>query len=170
LTATTASVDRQRQLLRETDEELQTLRRETRSETPPESAQGEDASVGSWLTRIGPWAETRTSAWTAWADPRRAVSDAEEARTALATEQNTLAATLVSVGIDVDGLDVAALMQAADTILFDHAAMQTKRQDAQKRVGELEAAAVRRKAELDEAITASNVWQTGWSTALASTW
>lgn len=170
LAATTVSVDRQRQLLRETDEELQTLRREIRSETPPEIDLGEDASVGSWLTRIGQWAETRTSALTAWDDLRRAVSDAEEARTALATEQNTLAATLVSVGIDVDGLDVAALMQAADTILFDHAAMQTKRQDAQKRVGELEAAAVRRKAELDEAITASNVWQTGWSTALASTW
>lgn len=170
LAVTGASIDRQSQLLRETDEELQTLRREIRTETPSEIDLGEDASVGSWLTRIGQWAETRTSALTAWDDLRRTVSDAEEARTALATEQNTLAATLVSVGIDVDGLDVAALMQAADTILSDHAAMQTKRQDAQKRVGELEAAAVRRKAELDEAITGSDVWQTGWSTALASTW
>lgn len=165
-----ASVDRQRQLLRDIDDELQTLRGEIRTETPAEIDLDDDASVASWLTRIGRWAETRASALTAWDDLRRAMSDAEDAKAALAREQDTLLATLISVGIDVDGLDVAALMQAADTILADHAAMQTKRQDAQKRVGELEAAAVRRKAELDEAITASDAWQTDWSTALESTW
>ncbi|TYR33525.1 AAA family ATPase [Mesorhizobium microcysteis] len=170
LAATTASVDRQRQLLRETDEELQTLRREIRTETPAEIDLGDDASVGSWLTRIGRWAETRTSALTAWDDLRRASSDAEEARTALATEQDSLAMTLINVGIVIDGLDVAALMLAADTILSDHAAMHTKRQDAHNRIGDLEAAAVRRKAELDDAVTAAENWQTDWSTALVSTW
>jgi uncharacterized protein YhaN len=165
-----ASVERQRQLLRDIDDELQTLRREIRTETPVEIDLGDDASVASWLTRIGRWAETRTSALTAWDDLRRALSDAEDARGALTTEKDALATTMISVEIDVDGLDITALMQAADTILADHAAMQTKRQDAQKRVSELEAAAVRRKAELDEAITASDVWQTDWSTALESTW
>ena len=165
-----ASVDRQRQLLRDIDDELQTLRGEIRTETPAEIDLDDDASVASWLTRIGRWAETRTSALIAWDDLRLALGDAEDAKAALAKEQDTLLTTLVGVGIDVDGLDVAALMQAADTILADHAAMQTKRQDAQKRVGELEEAAVRRKAELDEALTASDAWQTDWSTALESTW
>lgn len=165
-----ASVDRQRQLLRDIDDELQTLRREIRSETPSEIDLDDDASVASWLTRIGRWAETRTLTLTAWDDLRNALSDAEDARAVLAKEYDALAATLINVGIDDDGLDVAALMQAADTILADHAAMQAKRQDAQKRVGELEAAELRRKAELDEAITASEEWQSKWDSALAGTW
>jgi hypothetical protein len=107
---------------------------------------------------------------TAWDDLRNALSDAEDARAVLAKEYDTLAATLINVGINDDGLDVAALMQAADTILADHAAMQAKRQDAQKRVGELEVAELRRKAELDEAITALEEWQRKWDSALAGTW
>jgi len=170
LAVTRASIDRQRQLLRETDEELQTLRREIRTETPPEIDLDDDASVASWLTRIGRWAETRTLTLTAWDDLRNALSDAEDARAVLAKEYDTLAATLINVGINDDGLDVAALMQAADTILADHAAMQAKRQDAQKRVGELEVAELRRKAELDEAITALEEWQRKWDSALAGTW
>jgi uncharacterized protein YhaN len=170
LTVTRASIDRQRQLLRDIDDELQTLRGEIRTETPAEIDLDDDASVASWLTGIGRWVETRVLALTAWDDLRLAMSDAEYAKAALAREQDTLLATLISVGIDGDGLDVAALMQAADTILADHAAMQTKRQDAQKRVGELEAAADRRKAELDEATTDSDAWQTDWSNALESTW
>lgn len=165
-----ASIDRQRQLLRKTDDELQILRREIRTETPAEIDLDDDASVASWLTRVARWAETRTSVLAAWDDLRLALRDAEDANAALAKEQDTLATILIGVGIDVDGLDIAALMQAADTILADHAAMQTKRQDALKRVGELESAAVRRKAGLDDAISASDAWQTDWSNALESTW
>ncbi|MGL5445902.1 MAG: AAA family ATPase [Rhabdaerophilum sp.] len=165
-----ASIDRYRQLLQETDEELQTLRREIRTETSAEIDLSNEASVASLLTRIGRWTEIRISALTAWDDLRLALSDAEDAKASLATEQDRLATTLIGVGIDVDGLDIAALMQAADTILADHSAMQTRRQDAQKRAGELEAAAVQRKTALDEAISASAAWQTDWSSALASTW
>ncbi len=170
LSVNMTSIGRQRHLLRDIDDELQTLRREITTETPSEIDLVDDASVASWLTKIGRWGEARTSALSAWDDLRRASSDAEDAKAALEMEQGSLASTLISVGIEVDGLDVAALMQAADTILADHAAMQTKRQDANKRLGELEAAADRRKAELDEAIAASYAWQTDWSTALESTW
>ncbi|WP_295807618.1 AAA family ATPase [uncultured Nitratireductor sp.] len=165
-----ASIDRQRQLLRKTDDGLQILRREIRTETPAEIDLDDDASVASWLTRVARWAETRTSVLAAWDDLRLALRDAEDANAALAKEQDTLATILIGVGIDVDGLDIADLIQAADTILADHAAMQTKRQDALKRVGELESAAVRRKAGLDDAISASDAWQTDWSNALESTW
>lgn len=170
LAVTGASIDRQRQLLRETDEALQTLRREIRTETPPEIDLGDDASIGPWLTRIDQWDEIRTSALTAWDDLRRALSDVEEARAVLATEQDLLATSLASVGVVVDGLGVPVLMQAADAILADHAAMQTKRLEAAKRNGDLEAAAVQRKGALDEAITASEEWQRNWAAALASTW
>ncbi|WP_336072147.1 AAA family ATPase [Nitratireductor rhodophyticola] len=170
LSVNMTSINRQRHLLRDIDDELQTLRREITTETPSEIDLVDDASVASWLTKIGRWGEARTSALSAWDDLRRASSDAEDAKAALEMEQGSLASTLISVGIEVDGLDVATLMQAADTILADHAAMQTKRQDANKRLGELEAAADRRKAELDEAIAASYAWQTDWSTALESTW
>ncbi len=57
LAVNVASVDRQRQLLRDIDDELQTLRREIRSETPAEIDLDDDPSVVSWLTRIGRWAE-----------------------------------------------------------------------------------------------------------------
>jgi len=170
LAVTRASIDRQRQLLRETDEALQTLRREIRTETPPEIDLDDDASIGPWLTRIDQWDEIRTSALTAWDDLRRALSDVEEARAVLATEQDLLATSLASVGVVVDGLGVPVLMQAADTILADQAAMQTKRLEAAKRNGDLEAAAVQRKGALDEAITASEEWQRNWAAALASTW
>jgi len=170
LVVTRARIDRQHQLLRETDEELQTLRREIRTAIPPEIDLDDNASVGSWLTRIGQWAETRSSALTAWDDLHRAFSNVEDVGTALATEQDTLATTLISVGIIVDGLDVAAMMLAADTILADHIAMQTKRLEADKRLGEFESAAVQRKAILDKAITASEEWQRNWAAALASTW
>jgi len=165
-----ASVDRQRQLLRDTDDELQKFRSEIRTETPAEIDLDDNAPVASWLTRIVRWAEIRTLALTAWDDLRRALSDAEDTKATLEKEQDKLATTLIGVGIDVDGLEIAALMQAADTILADHAAMQTKRHDAQKRVGELEAAADRRKAELDEAIFASDAWQTDWSSSLEGIW
>ncbi|HBQ31649.1 AAA family ATPase [Brucella anthropi] len=170
LAVTKASVDRQRQLLRETDDELQTLRCEIRSETPAEINLDGDASVASWLTKIGRRAEIRILTLSAWDDLRQTLSDAENAKAALATEQDTLAATLISVGLDVDGLDVAALMQAADTILADQTAIQTKRENADKRVSELEADAARRKVELDEAIAASDAWQTDWSATLQDTW
>jgi uncharacterized protein YhaN len=170
LAVTRAGIDRQRQLLREIDEELQALRGEIRKETPAEIDLEDEASVRSWLTRIGRWAEARDAALTAWDDLRHALSYAEDVKAALAKEHDTLATTMTSVGIGVDGLDVAALMQAADTVLADHAAMQTKRREAQNRVSELEAAAIRRKSVLDEAITAFDAWQTDWSTVLESTW
>jgi uncharacterized protein YhaN len=61
-------------------------------------------------------------------------------------------------------------MQGADTILADYAAMQAKRRDAQERVGELDAVELRRKAELGEAITASEEWQREWGSTLTGTW
>ncbi|CAI9418905.1 hypothetical protein ANOBCDAF_04411 [Pleomorphomonas sp. T1.2MG-36] len=170
LLVTRARVDRQHQLLRETNEELQTLRSEIRMATPPEIDLDDHASVGSWLARIGQWAETRSSTLTAWDDLHRALSDVEDVGAALATERDTLATTLISVGIVVDGLDVAAMMQAADTILADHIATQTKRLEADKRLCEVETATVQRKSTLDKAITASEEWQRNWAIALASTW
>ncbi|TAN16881.1 MAG: hypothetical protein EPN45_02120 [Rhizobiaceae bacterium] len=170
LAATRASVDRQRQLLKEINEELQALRREIRSETPIEIELSDTAPVGSWLTRISQRVGTRASALIAWDDLRRARRDVEEAQAAIATEQQSLAATLTDVGISVDDLDLAALMRAADNVLSDHAAAQTKRVEFDKRLGDLEAAAAQRNAALDEAVTASEKWQNGWETALASTW
>lgn len=164
------SVERQRRLLLDIDQELQTLRREIRSETPAEINLDDDASIASWLTKIGRWVEIRIFTLSAWDDLRQALSEAENTKATLAKEQATLAATLISVGLDVDGLDVAALMQAADTILADQTAIQTKRQNADKRVSELEADAARRKVELVETIAASDAWQTDWSTTLQGTW
>lgn len=170
LAATRANIGRQRQLLQAVDEELQALRHEIRTETPPEIDLADEASAGSWLTRIGQWSGTRISALIAWDDLRRASNDAEDARSALAEEQDSLATALTSVGIAVDGLDVAALMQAADTLLVDHAAMQTRRLEANRRHSDLEAAALQRTTALEEAVVASARWRENWATTLAGTW
>jgi len=170
LAVTKVSVDRQSGLLREADEELETLRREIRLETPDEINLRADASVGAWLARIGQWTESRASALTAWHDLRRALNDLEEAKGALETERNSLARTLAGVGINVDGMGLAALVQAAETILSDNAALQTKKTEADKRLSELEAALAERKKVLDEAAKASEEWQHDWTAALATTW
>lgn len=170
LAVTKAAVEQQRRLLGEADEELEILRSQIRSETPAEIELPADATVGSWLARISQWTENHVSAVAAWDDLRRALSDVEEAKATLTTEQDSLATTLITAGIDVEGLGLAALMQAADNVLADHAAAQTKRIEADKRIGDLEAAAVQRKTALDEAVTAFEDWQREWLAALAGTW
>lgn len=170
LAVTKVSVDRQSGLLRETDEELKTLRREIRSETPDEMELRADTSVGAWLARIGQWTENRASALIAWDDLRRALNDLEEAKGTLATEQNSLAKALTGVGINVDGMGLAALVQAAETILSDNAALQTKKTETDKRLNDLEAALAERKKVLDEAVKAFEEWQRDWTAALATTW
>ncbi|MCZ0738564.1 AAA family ATPase [Phreatobacter sp. AB_2022a] len=170
LAVTKVSVDRQRQMLRETDEELEIVRREIRSETPPQIELQADASLGAWLARVSSWAEHRISALAAWKDLRRTLSDVEGAKAALAVEHASLAKTLIAVGTDVDGLDLSALMQAADNVLADHAALLTKRTEADKRLGELEAAKAQRRKALDTTVTAFEEWQRAWATALATIW
>ncbi|MHA6643999.1 ATP-binding protein [Mesorhizobium sp. A623] len=170
LAVTKVSVDRQSGLLRETDEELKTLRREIRSETPDEIDLRADASAGAWLARIGQWTESRAAALTAWDDLRRALNDLEEANGALETEQNSLTKALTGVGINVGGIGLAALVQAAETTLADNAALQTKKTEAKKRLEELDAALAERKQVLDEAAKASEAWQHDWTAALATTW
>ncbi|RFB76614.1 AAA family ATPase [Methylovirgula sp. 4M-Z18] len=162
--------DRQRELLREADEELETLRREIKSETPLEIPLCDGASLGSWLLTIGRWTENRTSALAAWDKLRRVLRELDEAKAALAAKQNSLAKTLITVGIHVDGLDLAALMQAADNVLADHAALLIKQIEVDKRLDESKAATVQRKVALDEAVTAFDVWQRDWTDALVTTW
>ncbi len=100
-------------MLREADEELEILRREIKSETPPEIELHADAPMGAWLARITEWVENRISAIAAWDDLRRAISNAEEAKAALATEEDSLVKTLITAGINVDGLSLAALMPSS---------------------------------------------------------
>lgn len=170
LAVSKASVDRQSRLLRETDEELETLRREVSSETPAEIELNADAPVGAWLARITHWTENRASALAAWDDLRRAQKDLAEAGSALATEQNSLATALTTTGIDVDGLGLAALVQAAENTLADNTSLQNKKTEADKRLNELDAALAERKKVADEAVTASEEWQRDWTTALSTTW
>ncbi|RCS24757.1 hypothetical protein DUT91_04635 [Phyllobacterium salinisoli] len=167
---TRAGLDRQGALLRESDEELEILRREIRTETPTEIALSGDAPTGSWLAKISQWAENHASALAAWDHLRRALNDIEVAEDGLKAEQSSLAQALASTGINVDGLALAALVQAADNILMDHAALHAKRTEADRRLDEHEAALAERQKALDEAIKASNAWESDWTNTLATTW
>ena len=170
LSVTVASVERHRQMLREADEELEILRREIQSEVPTEIQLSDAAQVGTWLERISRWTEKRASTLVAWDELRRTQIEIENAKAGIASERDSLTKTLIAAGIKVDGLDLAALMQLADNVLADHAALQTKRTESGKSIGELEAAVTQRKAALDQAIAAFDAWQRDWTIVLAATW
>lgn len=170
LAVTTANNERQRQLLDETDSELASLSREIRSEIPSEIELATDASVASWLSKTGLWAESHAAGLVAWDDLRQTLQGVEQARTALATEQDSLAKALSASGVDVEALDLAAMTQAAENLLANHTALKTKQVDADTRLTELEAAVAQRKTARDEAVKASEDWQRGWSNALMTTW
>lgn len=165
-----SNIDRQRELLREADLDLENLRREIRPETAPEIELRNDAPVGAWLATIVQWTEDRGAALAAWDDLRLAIREVKEAKLALSAQQEPLAETLKIIGNEVEGLTIAALQQAADNALADHAALQTKRVEAVKRIGDLEAGVLQRKTSLDEAVAKFEDWHHDWTTTLASTW
>jgi uncharacterized protein YhaN len=170
IAVTTASVERQRQLLQEASDDLDGLRGEIRSETPAEIVLVEDAPVASWLARITQWADNHSAALSAWDDLRQASNSTDEMKAGITTAQLSLAKALATVGIEADGLDIDATIQAADNLLTDHAAFQTKRADTDKRISEFEAQTIKRQSALDEATSAFEEWQRGWSSALATSW
>lgn len=170
LAVTTANNERQRQLLEETNGELATLRHEIQSETPSEIALPTDASLASWLAKTSQWAEGHAAGLAAWDDLRQTLHSVEQARTALAKEQDGLAKALSASGVEMDALDLTAMTQAAENLLSDHTALQAKRVDADKRIAELETAVSQRKTTRDGAAKASEEWQRGWSDALMTTW
>ena len=170
LAVNNASLERQQQLQLEVDEELKALRREIRSEVPIEIELSAEASTGSWLSKIHHWAKTHAFALAAWDDLRHLQSEVEEGKAALAAEHACLDKAVTAIGLRTEGLDLPALMQAAETALADHFTLQAKKTESDKRLGECEAAADQRKAAKDEATTAFEEWQLGWSGALSSTW
>jgi uncharacterized protein YhaN len=170
MTVTNANIDRQSQMLREADDELEILRREVRSEAPIEIDLSPEASVGAWLARITQWTENRASALAAWDDLRRRQNEVEDAKATLVTERDSLIEVLTTIGIDVAGLGLTALMQAAENTLANATSLQIKRTEADKRLDDLHAALAERTKALDEAVTAVEEWQRNWTSALASTW
>lgn len=165
-----AQIEQQDQLLQESGSELEALRREIRSETPTEIELAPDKPTHAWLTTVSSWAEARTSALVAHDDLRRSLSDIDQAKSVIETEMGLLSESLITFGIDVEGLDLAALMQAADNILTEHATNRTRRIEADKRLVELQAAAAQRKTALDEAVAAFEEWQRAWGNTLSNTW
>ena len=170
LSVTKANLDQQDPLLQEADEELEALRHEIRTETSTIFELPDGVPTNVWLATISQWARNRVTALAAYDHLRRALSDLEQTKAALTTEQESLGKSLIAVGIDIDGLDLAALMQAADTALTDHAALLTKRSEADEHIGELSAAAAQRKVALDVAEVSFEVWQRAWNDALSNTW
>ncbi|UES41950.1 AAA family ATPase [Roseibium aggregatum] len=170
LSVTKANLDQQDRLMQEAGNELETLRGVIRSETPTEFELPAEAPTDAWLAMVRKWSEGHHSALAAYDDLRSALSDLDEVKAAIATEHGSLTTSLTSIGIDVEGLDLAALMQAADNILADHAALQAKRTEADKRLGDLEAAAAQRKTALDEAVASFEEWQRIWVDTLSTTW
>ncbi|MFJ6327847.1 MULTISPECIES: AAA family ATPase [unclassified Rhizobium] len=165
------NIGRQQELLYETDLELANLRSEIRAEISPEKIQlRNDVPTIAWLTTISQWTENRSAALAAWDDLRRATREVEEAKLALAVQLESLAEALQSIGVEIEGLGIDALQQAADNALGDHAAHQVKRAEADKRIRDLEARADQRKAALNDAVAKFEEWHREWTSTLRSTW
>lgn len=165
-----ANLDQQSRLMQEVDSEQQALRQEIKSETPSEIELPTEKANDAWLATISRWAESRTAALAAYDDLRQVLGSLEKVKTAIATERGSLSDCLIRIGVDVEGLELAALMQAADNILTDNATFRTKRVEGDKRLGELQAAAGQRKTALNEALAAFEKWQRAWVDTLANTW
>ncbi|MCO5071749.1 MAG: AAA family ATPase [Rhizobiaceae bacterium] len=165
-----ANLDLQGELLRGIDAELNALRGEIRNETPSEIELAETASLAVWLSRIDRWADAQAAALEAWNALRRTKDEIENATQRIEAEQISLTAALRDIGMAVDGLSLAALVQAAENALAQNATLQSKRTDAEGRLNELEASFAQRSRARDAALARSQEWQDSWVSALAGTW
>ncbi|WP_246018446.1 ATP-binding protein [Pelagibacterium montanilacus] len=150
--------------------EFDALRAEIRAETPEEIALPEGASLASWLSRIERWAENRMSALMAWEDLRQTRREADGARVALEAEEAALGEALAAAGVEIAGLPLAALVQAGETLLAEHAALAAKRADAEDRLAEFAEALAERGKALAASAGAAEAWERDWTDALAGTW
>ncbi|MFC3204914.1 AAA family ATPase [Aquamicrobium soli] len=170
LAVTRATLARLDELLLEIDDEAEALRAEIRAETPAEIKLAADVSTTAWLARIERWAGHQEIALSAWENLQQTRRNIEAARTALEAEQSSIAEVLNTVGVSADDLPLAALIQAAETVLAENTALRSNRTEAENRLNELNAILSQRKSEQDKAISASNEWHRLWSNALAGTW
>lgn len=170
LAVTKATIDRQEQLLKEIDAELQALRDEIRAETPDAMTIADDASIVACLGQLDHWREARSTALSAWDALLEAEQHIAATRDELETERQSLAKALVSTGIEAAELSLPALLQAADNLLADQATVKTRQADAGKRLRELERELADRKVSLEVAEAACQAWRQSWSAALDSTW
>lgn len=166
----TESLNRQSALLGELERDLEAFRSEIRAETPLEIGLKETAPTGAWVSMIRSWHDVRAAALIAWDDLRRSTADLDRAKSALNSEQEALVSALARVGVQGQGLDLAALVQAADTLTVEHSGRAIKQAEIAKRIAELEDEVARRQIAQAAALEGANKWQADWSAALALTW
>ncbi|ARO26276.1 AAA domain-containing protein (plasmid) [Rhizobium sp. TAL182] len=167
--ATTAAIERQRELLAEARAEHEALCERLGGLLP--GAIDYCAEAAARIAALEAWSAKRAAALSAWNDLQQAEGAADALRLELEGHVATLAASLADAGHDgVDQLSVAELMQTANNMLATGKAEQAARQAHEKALDDLNRDFRERERDRQEAEAAMAAWEREWAEALSRTW
>ncbi|OWO94993.1 hypothetical protein B5E41_11375 [Rhizobium esperanzae] len=167
--ATTAAIERQRELLAEARAEHEALCERLGGLLPGAIEYGAEAAAR--IAALETWSAKRAAALSAWDDLQRAEDAVDALRLELEGHVATLAASLADAGHDgVDQLSVAELMQTANNMLATGKAEQAARQAHEKALDDLNRDFRERERDRQEAEAAMAAWEREWAEALSRTW
>jgi len=163
-----AGIAREAELLSELDGERSDL--SSRIEAAGLPGSGDAASAGERLSGIEDWLALRERAVAAIAERRTAEAECAAVEAEIAREADALGEALAAAGTPPEGLDLPALLQAADTLLAEDARYAEARAAADKRLRDDARSLEARRKDAAAAAGDGRAWEEAWGRALAGTW
>ncbi|MFG1302264.1 AAA family ATPase [Xanthobacter sp. V3C-3] len=122
------------------------------------------------IAGIDAWVARRDRAVAAAADHRSALAELRSAEAEVREETSRLEAALRATGFAPAGLELAALLQAADDLLVKEASQRQALAAADKLVRDCERSLDTRRKAAETAAREEQAWRDAWTAALAGTW
>ena len=126
--------------------------------------------LAEWIAGLEDWITQRDRAVVALGEHRAARSEAQAVIAEMEREGGRLGHALTSAGLLADGLDVAALLLAAEALLAADTSQAQSRAAADKAVREAGKILDGRRKAAQEAAERRQTWEDRWTQALANTW
>ena len=122
------------------------------------------------IAGIEAWVARRDRAVAAAGDHRLALAELRSAETEVSGEASRLGEALRATGFVPDGLELAALLQAAEDLLAREASQTQARAAADKLARDYGRSLDTRRKAAESAVREEQAWREGWTTRLAGTW
>ena len=161
---------REIRLLEEVDEETSNLAERLIEAYPCAGLGTPRTPLGERIAILEAWAARRDKALTTAADHRSALGELQGLEAEMERETARLAGALRNTGSAPEGLDLAALLQAADELLSREASQDQARVAADKLVRDCGRSLDARRKASGSAERADQSWRAEWTGALAGTW
>lgn len=170
LAVTKARLGREAELLAEVERETADLAAQVAGAWPTGIEAAPAKPVGEQLADIEEWIARRDRAIAALDESRSAAADAEGIEAEVAGEARRLAEAADPGDADLPQADVAALLQAAESLLAADAVQAQARAAADKLVRDRTGTLGARRKAADAAAEVKAVWDGRWSRTLSGTW